>query len=354
MRSQIDFLQKFKKNNSCTTFIIAEAGVHHNCSLDTAKTLIDAASEAGADAVKFQTYKADTLVTSWAPKYWQEGKDNNRETQLDYFKKRDKFVFSDYQAISKHAKKRGILFCSTPFDQQAVEWLNELDIPLWKVASADLDNYPLLEEIAKTQKPVLLSTGASYFREISDTVTFLRSSGVKELALLHCNLAYPTPNNQANLLRILKLKELFPDLLVGYSDHTIPDDNVTIPAIAVALGARIIEKHFTLNRMLPEDDHYHAVDPFLLRRMIDTIKLAEESTSRLEEITDSEQQARKYARRSLVCNENITKGIIIEKKMIVPKRPAGGISPSQMSTIVGRKTRTAIKKDQQITLDLLE
>lgn len=354
MNTRAHFLNKFSGRNSCETFIIAEAGVHHGCSIDTAKVLIEAAAEAGADAIKFQTYKANTLVTCWAPKYWQEEENLQKETQFDYFQKRDKLEFNDYREIFDHAVSIGITFCSTPFDRQSVMWLNKLDIPFWKVASADLDNYPLLEEIAKTKKPVLLSTGASYFSEINDTVAFLKSKGVEELALLHCNLSYPTPDNQSNLLRIVKLKSLFPELPIGYSDHTIPDENVTIPAMAVALGAGIIEKHFTLNRMAPGDDHCHAVDPTLLRRMITSIKLAEEATSTLEEITVSERPARQYARRSLVSATDIPEGTIITENMIIPKRPAGGISPSKMDMILGRRLKTNVKKDCLITWDLLE
>lgn len=351
---KINFLDKLKSNNRCRTFIIAEAGVHHDCSINKAKMLIDAAAAAGADAVKFQTYKADTLVTVWAPKYWLENQKTQEETQFEYFKKRDKFNFADYQELRDYALGKGIIFCSTPFDDQSVRWLNKLDIPFWKVASADLDNYPLLEEIAITKKPVILSTGAAYFEEIRGTVNFLKSKGINELALLHCNLSYPTPNNQTNLLRIVKLKELFPNLPIGYSDHTIPDEHVVIPAIAVGLGARIIEKHFTLDPTAPEDDHYHAVDPVLLKQMIDNIKIAEETTSKLEEITHSEQPARSNARRSLVCSVDITRGTIIEKSMLIPKRPAGGISPSLINIILGRRVKANIKKDQQITLDLLE
>ena len=354
MNQNRNFMDLYKKNKSCKTFIIAEAGVHHGCRLDTAKKFIDAAARAGADAIKFQTYKANTLVTTWAPIYWQHSNSLQNGTQFDYFEKRDKFGFKEYRALSEYAAKRDIIFCSTPFDQQSVKCLNDLNIPFWKIASGDIDNYPLLEEIAKTQKPIILSTGASYLSEILETVRFLQTMGVTDLALLHCNLAYPTPDREANLLRIIKLRKTFPEILIGYSDHTIPDDGVTIPALAVALGAKIVEKHFTLDRTLPEDDHYHSVDPVMLDRMIQGIKLAEDATSLFTEITDSEIPARRNARRSLVANENIAKGSILNNEMVIPKRPGGGISPSLINKIVGRKVKTSIQMDQQISWGCLD
>lgn len=348
-----NFLAPFKKNASCKVFIIAEAGVHHACDINIAKGLIEAAADAGADAIKFQTYKADSLVTRWAPQYWsaQNGKE---KTQFECFRTRDKFEFKDYKILNEHAKKKNILFCSTPFNSQAVRWLNDLDVPFWKVASGDIDNFILLAEIAKTQKPVLLSTGASFFREIAYSVEFLRSKGVKDLALLHCNLAYPTPDEEANLRRITELKKQFPETLIGYSDHTIPDSGVTIPVAAAVLGAEVIEKHFTLDRQMKEDDHYHSVDPELLAYMIKRIALIEKATKLNTELTESEMPARKNARRSLVAYQTIEKGSVITKSMIIPKRPGGGISPSQMDKILGRTASKTIKGDTQILLSSLE
>ena len=341
------FLEPFKKNTSCKTFIIAEAGVHHDGSIEKAKELIDAAAHAGVDAIKFQTYKANTLVTYWAPMYWKHDH-GEEDTQYHYFKKRDRFCFKDYQLLNDYAVVKGINFCSTPFDSQAVQWLNDLDVPFWKVASGDIDNYALLQELVKTQKPILLSTGASYFSEIHKTVDFLQTGGLKDLALLHCNLAYPTPTNEANLYRIPKLKNQFPGLIIGYSDHTIPDGSVAIPAMAAILGAQIIEKHFTLDRNQSEDDHYHSVDPCLLRKMIEQIRLAEEATESTSEVTDSEMSARVNARRSLIATTDIPKGSAIMPQMIIAKRPGGGISPSMAREILGRKVRVAISKDHLI------
>jgi len=347
----IHFLHSFKKNNNCQTFLIAEAGVHHACQLDTARKLIDAAAQAGADAIKFQTYKTDTLVTSWAPIYWKQ---KDPLTQHQYFKKRDKFNINDYKYLNDYAKQKNIIFCSTPFDNQSVEWLEQLNVPFWKIASGDIDNYPLLEYVAKTKKPIILSTGASYFNEILETIQFLKSQDASKIALLHCNLAYPTMDNEANLLRIPELQTFFPDIIIGYSDHTIPDDQITIPVLAVALGAKIIEKHFTLDRTIPEDDHWHSVDPILLKKMIKNIKIAENATRSYIEITESEKPARLYARRSLVAKETILKGTVLRRDMVISKRPGGGISPSKLDTILGKKILTDIPKDSQIIFDYLE
>jgi sialic acid synthase SpsE len=349
-----DFLKPLKKNTICQTFVIADAGVHHGCSLQMAKDLIGAASQAGADAIKFQTYKAERLVTHWAPTYWQASGEKATTSQFDYFRQRDKFEFEDYAALSTYCQEKKIVFVSTAFDTQSVKWLNALDVPFWKVASADIDNFPLLEEIAQTKKPIILSTGASYFNEIIETVNFLHSKDVEHLALLHCNLAYPTPDNQANLLRIVELKKRFPKITIGYSDHTIPDDETTIPITAVALGAKIIEKHFTLNRNLPEDDHYHSVDPVLLRRMIRRIKLVEDAIAGFTEINDSEMPARKNARRSLVAKQTIIRGSVLTPDIVIPKRPAGGIPPSLIHKVVGRKVKVTLQQDQQLQWDVLE
>ncbi len=350
----MNFLTPFKTNNRSATYIIAEAGVHHGCDLENAKKLIQAAAESGADAIKFQTYKSGDLVTKWAPKYWLEDDDSNQETQFDYFARRDKFNLNEYQLLNQYSKECGIVFISTPFDNRSVQWLEQLDVPFWKIASADIDNFPLLEMVSATCKPILLSTGASYFDEINKTLEFLKQLKVKNIALLHCNLSYPTPDEQANLSRIVKLKKRFPNLLIGYSDHTVPDRQVTIPTAAVALGAEIVEKHFTLDRTIPKDDHYHSIDPVLLNTMVEQISTVEKATSNYVEITESELPARKNARRSLVASRQILNGERLTPKMMVPKRPGGGISPSQLNRLIGKKVLHTIEIDEQLTWDSVE
>ena len=227
-------------------------------------------------------------------------------------------------------------------------------MPFWKIASGDMDNFPLLAAVAETGKPVILSTGASYFREIEASVNFLRSRGVADLALLHCTLAYPTPDNQANLGRIQALKERFPGMLIGYSDHTVPADAATVPVLAVALGARIVEKHFTLDRTLSEDDHYHSVDPELLALMIRQMQIAEKAVSLNLEITEAEGPARENARRSLVAAHPLAPGTLLTADLVAPKRPGGGISPARFQQVMGRTLKSALALDQQIRWEDLE
>ena len=348
------FMDRFKTNRTCETFVVAEAGVHHGGSLARARALIDAAAHAGADAIKFQTYEAESLVTHWAPKYWTPAGDDETESQQDFFKKRGRFGPDAYAALAEHARGKGIIFCSTPFDLDAVRWLDAARVPFWKIASGDLDNFPLLAAVAGTGKPVILSTGAAYFHEIEASVDFLRSQGVDELALLHCTLAYPTPDDQANLGRIRELAERFPGVVIGYSDHTIPEHGATVPVLAVALGARIVEKHFTLDRTLAEDDHYHSVDPQLLAKMIRQIRIAEAAVSLNAEIAEAEWPARENARRSLVAAQSLASGTVLTADLVVPKRPGGGISPARIEDVLGRRTKTGVKMDQQIRWEDLE
>ncbi len=349
-----DFLERHKKNVSCRTFVIADAGVHHGCDLETARQLIVAAAHAGADAIKFQTYKADTLVTRWAPTYWQMAEAGGPATQFEYFESRDRFGFDEYRMLRDYAFAHDIVFCSTPFGVEAVDWLERLDVPFWKIASADLDNYPLLEAVARTGRPILLSTGASYFREVRETVHYLESLGVSQLALLHCNLAYPTPVDQANLGRIPALIDAFPGTPIGYSDHTMPAPDVMLPALAVALGACLVEKHFTLDRGLPNEDHAHSVDAALLRAMVTSIAAAEAATSLDLELTPSEWPARTHARRSLVARGAVAAGSVLTADTIAPKRPGGGISPAHYRSVVGRRARVDIPGDSQIGWEMLE
>lgn len=333
-------------------FIIAEAGVHHNCSLPTAFSLVDEAVASGADAIKFQTYKADKLVTTWAARYWDCGE--KQGTQFDTFKQRDKFNFNDYKAIAEYCKEKGIVFLSTPFDEQSVEWMRALDIPLYKIASADLTHYPLLKKIADTGKPILLSTGASDHTEINEAIKFLHSCGASQIALLHCSLCYPTPNDHANLRRITGLQKQFPECVIGYSDHTIPDETVSVLISAVALGADIIETHFTLDRSLPEDDHYHALDAKLLRRLVDAsgIVYAALGVSEIR-IDECEIPARLNARRSIVAAQRILAGTVISEDLLAYKRPGTGISPNKLRTVLGKRVIEDIPADGLVLLDNL-
>ena len=239
-------------------YIIAEIGVNHEGSLDLAKELIFLAKEGGADAAKFQTYKADTIASKLSPAYWDTKKETTK-SQHDLFKKYDNFEEKDYIELYEYCKKLDIQFASTPFDHKSVDFLSPL-VSYFKIASADITNIPLLKYISKYTKPVILSTGASNKDEIRFAIDALHDFGVKEIALLHCVLNYPTNYKNASLRMITDLKNVFTDHLVGYSDHTLPDKAMKSLVAATLLGAVIIEKHFTHDKNLKGNDHYHAMD----------------------------------------------------------------------------------------------
>ena len=245
-----DFFKKLKK-----PYVIAEIGVNHECSLIRAKKMIRLAKNGGADAVKFQTYKAETLASRYSPAYWDLKKEKTN-SQFRLFKKYDKFGFNDYKILFKFCKKIKIDFLSTPFDLNAVKYLKKL-ISFYKIASADINNFPLLQSVGKTKKPVLISTGASTIKEIKEAVKILKKNGSKSIAIMHCILNYPTENNNANLGMIKNLKETFKNKVIGYSDHTVPDKHMSSLLFAYTLGAQIFEKHFTDNKSLKGNDHYH-------------------------------------------------------------------------------------------------
>jgi len=334
-------------------FVIAEAGVNHGCDLAVAKEMIRRAKAAGADAIKFQTYKADTLVTRWAPRYWDDPEPSG--TQYAIFRQIDKMEPPDYVAMAEHCREQGILFVSTPFDLPSVDLLGQLEVPAFKVASADLTDYPLLERIAEYRRPILLSTGASWLREIRESVEFLASCGAREVALLHCVLCYPTPVDQLSLLRLRTLKDEFPDLVVGLSDHTIPDECVTTTSAAVALGARIVEKHFTLDRSQEGPDHPLSLDPDLLEKTVRAIRLVESALGDPEIVPlECELPARQYARRSIIAAVTIPKGTRLIAEHLIMKRPGTGIPPTRVQEVLGRVTRREIEADAALDWSDLE
>jgi sialic acid synthase SpsE len=314
-------------------FVIAEAGVHHANSLELAMRYITEARIAGADAVKFQTYTASRLAARWAPVYWDDGA--SERTQFDVFAERSLFGEAEYSKLFQHAADVGIILLSTPFDSTSAAMLAALDMPAFKTASADLTNHPLLQSIATHGKPVLMSTGAATLEEVRGAVEVVRNkSGA--LALLHCNLSYPTVLADANLNRLALLAAAFPDVVLGYSDHTLPEDSELACPLAVALGARLIEKHFTLNRFLPGDDHYHAVDPAGLARLVHSCRAAYDMTGEPLEITASETAARNFARRSVVAARDLPAGHLLTFDDVDFKRPGTGLPPSRVSEVLGR------------------
>jgi len=325
-------------------FLILEAGVNHEGSLATALEMIDAAAEAGADAIKFQSYKAQTLACRESPAYWDRSKEP-AHSQFELFQRYDVFDDDHYRALAERCVERNIVFCSTPFDDHFVHVLEPL-MPFFKVASADITNFLLLETIAGMGKPVLLSTGASYLSEVDEAVRFLRGHGVSEIALLHCVLEYPTAPEHANLRTIPYLGKVFPECLVGYSDHVPPHHGCQALLTAWMLGARILEKHFTLDKSLPGNDHYHAMDPEDVRTFLAHQKEAAKLLgSAAATCLPCEAPAREHARRSLVASRDIPQGEVITRDALTAKRPGGGIGPNYLLSVMGRRALRDIPAD---------
>ena len=331
-------------------FVMAEAGVHHYNSVGLAREYLRQARIAGVHAVKFQTYDAGRLAARWAPVYWAEG---TGRTQYEVFAERSRLSEDDYRELFAYAAELGVLLLSTPFDPDAVRMLDDLGMPAFKIASADITHLPMLRVVAASGKPILLSTGASTMEEVRRTVDALRSSGCP-LALLHCTLSYPATIADANLRRIAVLREAFPDLVIGYSDHTQPQDSELACPLAVALGARVVEKHYTLNKALPDDDHYHAVDQPGLCRLVRDCRDAWRQTRQYAELSESETAARTYARRSIVAAHELPGGHVIAADDVDAKRPGTGMSPMEIDTVVGRRTRRGFAADELIALDGLD
>ena len=339
--------EKIKKNNM--PYIIAEIGVNHECSIKMAKKLIMLAKKGGAQAVKFQTYKAEKIVKKKSKAYWDLKKEKTK-TQYELFSKLDKFNSDDYKKLSKYSKKNKIDFLSTPFDLDSVNFLSSL-VPAFKISSSDINNYPLIRKIAATKKPVILSTGASNINEIKKAVEILEKK-TKKIVIMHCVLNYPTKDIDANLGMILDIKKKFPKYLHGYSDHTLPSHNMINLTTAFMLGAKVIEKHFTNNKKLKGNDHYHSMDINDLRTLTKNIKKINVLMGRtnFKKVLRCEQKSRKFARRSIVVDKNISKNQIIKNSDIIALRPNNGISVDMWDKVVGKKAKKSLKKNHSLSM----
>ena len=335
-------------------YIIAEIGVNHENSFDTAIKIIDLAKEGGADAVKFQSYKADTLASKDSPAYWDITKEPTLN-QNKLFKKYDSFEAKDYLNLFLYCKKIGIDFLSTPFDLESVEYLSDI-VPFFKIASADITNFELLSAVAKKNKPILLSTGASNIDEISQAIQLLKKNNCTEIGLMHCILNYPTQNINANLSMITSIKNHFPEYIVGYSDHTLPDDNMTSIVTASILGAKVIEKHFTHDKNLPGNDHYHAMDVNDLLNLNKNLAVTLELLGTYDDKSPipSEELSRLNARRSIVAKRKIKIGSILSGDDLICKRPASGITANYWNNIIGKKILFDIDEDTILQWDHIE
>jgi len=332
-------------------FVVAEAACNHMCDINIAREMIDKAAQAGVDAIKFQTYKAEKLVTREAITFWG----SEKTSQMAYYKRLDRFGKTEYAELFQYAKEKAIVAFSSPFDKASADMLNELDMPVFKIASCEVPNLSFIKHVANFAKPIILSTGASQPEEIDDAIETVLEQGNNKLILLACTLSYPAKNKDANLLRILTLKARYPDIVIGLSDHTEPDENMIIPAVGVALGAKLVEKHYTLDRSMKGSGHFFAVDPSSLKKMVENIRLTEIllGDGKLG-VADSEKNAWKNARRSIVAEIAIKKGQVITPEMLALKRPADGLDASMMHLVTGKRAKQDIKPDQKITLDMLE
>ncbi len=327
-------------------YFIAEIGVNYENNLKRAKKIIKLAKDGGADAVKFQSYKAEKIACKESPYYW-DLKEVPVKSQYELFKKFDKFGFKEFKILKKYCDKIKIDFLSTPFDLDAVDYLDKL-VPFFKIASADINNYPLIEKVCSKNKPIVLSTGASDINEIKKTVKFINKKNKNiKLIILHCVLSYPTKNNDAHLEWIKYLKDNFPNNVIGYSDHTLPDSSMMILTSAFLNGARVIEKHFSDVKGKKGNDHFHSLDYRdlkIFRKNIDI--LSQINGSKKKRITlQCEKKSKLNARRSIVTKVSIKKGSIFNKNNLIMKRPGTGISPEKIYKIIGRKAVKDLNED---------
>ena len=334
----------FEVGNNLKPYIIAEIGVNHEGDLDLAKRLIKEAASGGAHAAKFQSYKAGKIASKNSPAYWDQTKEPT-DSQFKLFQKYDGFGPSEYIELAEYCNEIGIDFMSTPFDLDAVDFLAPL-MPAFKVASADITNVPLIRKCASQGKPLIMSTGAATLPEIEFALKTAKEAGAKQISILHCVLNYPTPEENAQLGMIETLKRVFPDVVIGYSDHVVPDDTISALESAMLLGSCILEKHFTHDKSLPGNDHYHAMNEADLARFCSKAKKYEIMISSDSKDLTKESSARLHARRSVVANCDIKSGETITEDMIIAKRPAHGISPIFWDDIIGKKAIKDINEDE--------
>ena len=326
--------------------IIAEAGVNHNGDINIAKKLVASAKESGADIIKFQTLNADKLVSKYAMKADYQISNTDNGTQLDMLKKlslsKDEFI-----VLKDYCNECGIVFLSSPFDIESIEFLNSIDIPFWKIPSGEITNYPYLVKIANTNKDIVMSTGMSEIPEISDAIKVLQENGAGKITLLHCNTEYPTPYPDVNLKAMLALKDKF-NLDVGYYDHTL---GVEVPIAAAAMGAKIIEKHFTLDKKMAGPDHKASLEPDELKLMINSIRNIECALGDgIKKVTNSERKNINAARKSIIAKKPIKKGEVFSADNITTKRPGNGISPMLWNEVIGKVSNKDFNEDDLIEL----
>lgn len=331
------------------TIIIAEAGVNHNGSVEMAMRLIDKAKEAGADYVKFQTGNGN-VVSRYAQKanYQKVNTNNSNETQAEMLKK-IRLKFDDFILLKEHCDKVGIKFLSTPFDFDSIDFLTTIDMDYMKIPSGEITNYPYLVRIAQIGLPIIMSTGMCTLGEIESALSILEVNGVerKNITLLHCNTEYPTPFEDVNLRAMLSIGNCF-GVDYGYSDHT---KGTEVPIAAAALGAKVIEKHFTLDRNLPGPDHIASLEPDELKQMVDNIRNIEKALgSSVKKVSESERKNMSVARKSIVASKDIKSGELFTVENVTTKRPGNGVSPMLWNEVLGLTAKRDFSEDELIEL----
>ena len=331
--------------------IIAEAGVNHNGSVETAKRMIDKAVEAGADVIKFQTFKSEKLVSKSAKQAEYQKKNianAENDSQLDMLRKLE-LSESDHNELMDYCAKKQIRFFSTAFDMESIDYLHSLQVGLWKIPSGEITNYPYLKKIAGFSEPVILSTGMCELQDVSEAISVLCDNGLRkeQISLLHCNTEYPTPFEDVNLLAMNELREKF-GVRVGYSDHT---KGIEVPIAAVALGAEIIEKHFTLDRNMEGPDHKASLEPDELKAMVTAIRNIERALGNgHKSVSESERKNIAVARKSIVAARNIKAGEVFSETNLTVKRPGNGISPMRWEEVIGKIAKKDFQEDELIEL----
>ena len=328
-----------------SVYIIAEAGVNHNGDIRLAKKLIEMAARCGADAVKFQTFKAEDCVNQEVDKVgYQKRNDTTKETQFEMLKRLE-LTQEDFKQLKAYATKCGIEFLSTPFSQEALYFLNQMGMHKIKLSSTELTNHPFLKEVAKCQKPIILSTGMSYLEEVKEAVDVIAEAGNNQVTVLHCTTNYPTPLEEVNIKAMQTIQETL-GVEVGYSDHT----EASLSAIAaVALGAKVIEKHITLDRKMEGPDHKASMEEEAFKLYVDAIRQTEKVRgSGIKVPTASEEEMRQVVRRSIVAKYDLKEGTRLTEEMLTYKRPGTGIAPKNLDKVLGKVLKVNLKRDECI------
>lgn len=336
------------KCDNKSTFIIAEIGVNHNGDVNLAKKMIKSASECGVDAVKFQTFKSEDLVTENAKTAEYQETNTDENSQFEMLKKLE-LTFDDFKELKEYASNCNVMFISSPFDIGSVNLLENLDVSLYKLGSGELTNFELIDHVQKTNKPIILSTGMATLDEIQETYDFIENKS--NLTILHCITGYPTSFEEANLNFIKILQSKF-NVPIGFSDHS---PGIELPIAAVALGACVIEKHFTLDKNLEGPDHKASLNPVEFKAMVDAIRNVEVAMGDgIRKFSENENGIKKVARKSIVLNEDVGKGMILKRQMLSIKRPGTGIPPKFIREVVGRKVINDLKANSVLKWEDLD